>query len=177
MRIIEVVDYQHSWVDDFSEEKKALAELLKDLNPSIVHIGSTSVVGLSAKPTIDILIEVENVDFIDKYSDQFENLGYDVKGEFGITGRRYFQKGERNHTHHVHIFSKNDDNILRHIAFRDYLRSFPEVAHEYGELKKKVAISCNNSSSSYGAGKNEFIKLHEVKAVAWFREKQQGSGT
>ena len=177
MRIIEVVDYQHSWADEFSEEKKILAELLENLNPSIFHIGSTSVVGLSAKPTIDILIEVEHIDFIDKYSDQFKNLGYDVKGEFGIAGRRYFQKGEIIHTHHVHIFSKNDDNILRHIAFRDYLRSFPEVADEYGKLKKRVAISCNNSSSIYGAGKNDFIKLHEAKAVAWFRDTRQGSGS
>ena len=48
-------------------------------------------------------------------------------GEFGIEGRRYYRKGGHDRTHQIHAFKVGDSNILRHIAFRDYLRHHPEV--------------------------------------------------
>ena len=57
----------------------------------------------------------------------------------GIVGRRYFQKGGINRSHHLHGFKRNDIHALKHLAFRDYLRSNPTVALEYAELKRGVA--------------------------------------
>ncbi len=61
-----------------------------------------------------------------------EALAYEVMGEFGIPGRRFFRKenaGTR--THHVHIFTARSPKVERHLAFRDYMIAHPEDAQKY----------------------------------------------
>ena len=93
-----------------------------------------------------MLVEVTDVAVLDQLNGEMEAIGYKPMGEFGISGRRYFQKGSDEHTHHVHAFSQGDSNVTRHVAFRDYLRANPETAREYGELKKTVAEMCDNDT-------------------------------
>lgn len=168
MQTVEVIDYQKSWVDRFNAEAAALRNSIAFLNPVIHHIGSTSVYGLSAKPIIDILIEVDDVHSLDDYLKIFEAIGYQGRGENGIPGRRYFEKGENNRTHQVHAFNRGSIGAIRHKAFRDYLISHPKIAHEYAILKKQVAKICNNDIERYCAGKDKFIKKHEKVAVDWY---------
>jgi len=105
LRKIEVVDFQSSWADDFNREKALICNALSKENVvGVHHIGSTSVEGLCAKPIIDILLEVKCLSELDEQSYLMESLGYLAKGEFGIPGRRYFQKGGVQRTHQVHAF-------------------------------------------------------------------------
>ena len=97
----------------------------------------TSIPGIYAKPVIDILIGVVNINNIDKYNVEMDKLGYICKGEYGIKGRRFFMKGLYNRTHHIHIFQSDNPEILRHINFRDYLIAHSEEARIYSELKKE----------------------------------------
>jgi GrpB-like predicted nucleotidyltransferase (UPF0157 family) len=161
MRTIEVVEYDPSWPERFEEESNLLREKLGDIAVEVHHIGSTAVPGLAAKPIIDILIEVADLAALDARNRDMELIGYEPKGEFGIPGRRYFQKGGDNRTHQIHAFVAGDVNVSRHIAFRDYLRSNPGVAEEYGTLKKKVAETCDNDIEKYCDGKDAFVKNHE----------------
>ena len=162
--IVEVVPYNENWPKEFEKEKLALYEMLGSVVTKIHHIGSTSVPGLSAKPIIDILMEVESLDVLDSNSDRFESMGYEVKGEFGISGRRYYRKGGQKRTHQIHAFKKNDAHVFRHLAFRDYIKSHPAIMKEYEALKIKLASVCENDIERYCAGKDEFIKFHEAKA-------------
>lgn len=101
-----------------------------DLLLEIYHIGSTSVAGLKAKPVIDMMPIVSDINEVDKFDDQMQELGYELLGENGIVGRRFFRKcnmssGKR--THHVHIFdTSSQDEINRHLAFKAYLIAHPE---------------------------------------------------
>ena len=168
MRIIKVINYQHSWMNDFELEKKLITDAIPEEILFIHHIGSTSVAGLAAKPIIDILIEIKNVVDIDKYNSQFEKIGYECKGEFGIPGRRYFQKGGDNRTHHIHAFNSGSQGAKRHLAFRDYLIAHKQVAKEYEALKFQALKECNNDSSIYCNIKNNFIVYHEKQALKWW---------
>ena len=167
MRIIEVVEHNDAWLRQFEIEKQLIISRLPINKIWVHHIGSTAVSGLAAKPIIDILIEVEEIENLDEYNEIFESIGYECKGEFGISGRRYFQKGGNQRSHHIHAFHKDSDNTMRHLAFRDYLIAHPLVAKEYAALKRNIARNCNNDNSIYCDGKNEFVKLHEQHAVAW----------
>ncbi len=167
-RIIEVLKYNTDWPDLFESERNLLAETLGIVALKIHHIGSTSVIGLAAKPIIDILVEVSDLDKLDNLSSKIESLGYVAKGEFEIKGRRYFQKGGLQRSHQVHAFKIGDQNIRRHIAFRNYLIAHPGVSLKYGELKQSLAISCNNDIKIYVACKDNFIKQHEKIAIAWY---------
>jgi len=167
-RIIEVVNYDPNWKITFETEKALLANAIGCNAVEIEHIGSTSVVALPAKPVIDILIEVTNLTELDTLNENFEQLGYIVKGENGISGRRYFQKGGIQRSHHVHAFQSKDSNLLRHRAFKEYLIAHPIVALEYGKIKKEAAQKSKNDINFYMTLKNDFIQRHEKLAVKWF---------
>ena len=81
---------------------------------------------MPAKPIIDIMPVVRDISLVDAHNKEFEALGYDCRGEFGIPGRRFFTKGGDNRTHHIHIFElSNQTDIQRHLAVRDYLAAHP----------------------------------------------------
>jgi GrpB-like predicted nucleotidyltransferase (UPF0157 family) len=158
MRKIEVVEYDSAWPRMFEIERDLLRRTLGGIAVAIHHIGSTAVPGLAAKPIIDILIETTDVGALDEHNTRMRAIGYEPKGEFGIPGRRYFEKGGDNRSHHVHAFTRGDSNVRQHIAFRDCLRTNPHLAQEYGELKKRVAQACENDIERYCDGKDAYVK-------------------
>lgn len=167
IRKIEVVPYDERWPLIFEEEKELLFAKVPGVIGNIHHIGSTSVKGLAAKPIIDILLEVADIRELDGHSADFEALGYECMGEFGIPGRRYYRKGGADRTHQIHAFEAGSTSAVRHIAFKEYLKAHPSVAREYGELKLRVAAACNNEMALYCDGKADFIRVHEQAAMSW----------
>lgn len=167
-RVIEVVDYDPVWAINFEKEKALLMHAMGETAINIEHIGSTAVVGLSAKPIIDILVEVKNLTALDRRSEKLEVLGYQVKDENGISGRRYFQKGGVQRTHHVHAFLSGDPNLIRHRAFKEYLIAHPKALDAYARIKQQAKEKCNNNISQYMTIKNDFIQHHEQLALKWY---------
>lgn len=170
MRNVRVVDYNTDWPRKFEEEKEKIEAVFKDELIEIHHIGSTSVPGLKAKPVIDIMPVVKNIEDVDQHEMEMTELGYECLGEYGITGRRYFRKGGNGRTHHVHAFEEGSEDIIRHTAFRDYLRVYPEVRAQYAELKEALAEKFPNDINGYMDGKNRFIKETEKIAVEWYND-------
>lgn len=171
-RMIEVVEYDPRWPDKFEKERSVIVDALGDQVVQVHHIGSTAVPGLRAKPVIDILLEVKDVEALDAYAAEMVNLGYVPKGEFGIPGRRFYLKGLYDRTHHIHAFNAGVPDVWRHLTFRDYLIAHPSIAKEYEELKLKCADECDNDSDKYGYGKESFIRSHDMKALEWIRCQQ-----
>ncbi|MBD3858746.1 GNAT family N-acetyltransferase [Bacillus sp. 28A-2] len=169
-RKVEVVEFKKEWHEEFQQEKQRLKQIIQKSWIEGHHIGSTSVEGLVAKPIIDILIEVSHIEEIDRKRESFEHLGYQDMGENGIKGRRFFQKGGLNRTHHVHIYERNHPDVKRHLLFRDYLRVHPERAVAYASVKEQLANQYPEDIQSYMAGKNEIIKEIENEAYRWDRE-------
>jgi len=167
-RVINVVEYDPSWNVLFETEKSALANIIGNNAVKIEHIGSTAVKGLNAKPVIDILVEVKSLVELDVLNNAIKQLGFIAKGENGISGRRYFQKGGNQRTHHVHAFQSGDINLIRHRAFKEYLIAHPTVAKEYGQIKNAAVLSCSNNINIYMVQKNEFIQKYEKIAMKWF---------
>ncbi|SFT63668.1 GrpB domain, predicted nucleotidyltransferase, UPF0157 family [Pseudovibrio denitrificans] len=168
-RKVKVVDAQARWAEDFQQEQEVLYDLLGDIVEGIHHIGSTSVPDLAAKPIIDILLEVSDIEALETQSAKLINIGYVAKGEHGIKGRRYFEKGGDDRTHHLHAFKTGDPHVYRHLAFRDYLKAHPEVREKYAHLKKKTAQDVNGDVVGYREGKSDFVELHLAKAIDWAR--------
>lgn len=170
-RRVIVRPYDPAWPEAFRAEAARIAAALADLQPGVEHIGSTSVPGLAAKPTIDIVLLVNDLHQLDQRSSAMQALGYEVMGEYGILGRRYFRKltAEGVHTHHVHAFQQGSMGADRHLAFRDYLRAHAAIARQYGQLKLRQAAAHPNDIEAYMDGKDPFIKDHEARALAWWK--------
>lgn len=167
---IVVKEYNANYPLKFEEEKKLIIPILKENLVEIFHIGSTAVPGLKSKPIIDIMISVNSLEKVDKKQREFENIGYEYLGEFGIKGRRYLRKGGDERTHQIHIFHKDDkNNLIRHLAVRDYLIAHKDIANEYGELKEKLALSYPYDIDGYCDGKEEFVRQLERNALIWYK--------
>ncbi|MCC3373589.1 GrpB family protein [Cohnella sp. REN36] len=165
---IKVVEYDPNWKTEYLKEEQAIKGILQDELVKSFHIGSTSVPNLKAKPIIDILLVVNDIGKLDQYTAPFENFGYEVMGEFGMKGRRYFRKGGDDRTHQIHAFQYDSiQEIERHLSFRDYLCENPEICKAYGELKSKLADKYPTDIESYGDGKDEFVKKIERAALKW----------
>lgn len=163
------MEYNSSWPKIFEEEKQKLKSFLGEGLVNIFHIGSTSVINLKAKPIIDMLLVVEDINFLDGFEDDFVGLGYEVMGEFGMDGRRYYRKGGENRTHQIHAFQyDNLEDIVRHLAFRDYLRTHSDIMEEYGSLKQEGAEKCNDDIEKYCDYKDEFVQKHEKEALKYY---------
>lgn len=168
MRKVEVVPYDPAWPLVFEAEAKLLTKLLGKEIVRIHHIGSTSVPGLPAKPIIDMLAEVRNIEALDGINERMTSAGYTPMGEYGIAGRRYFFKGSPDlHTHHLHVFAEGHSEVARHLLFRGYLLSHPEETREYASLKESLAAKFPSDIEAYMQGKDAFIKELDRKAVAW----------
>jgi len=167
-RKVEVVPYDETWKAKFELEEDRLRNLLGDLIVNVHHIGSTAIPGIYAKPVVDILVEVKEINKVDEFNPGMKQLGYLVKGEFGISGRRFFIKGtEENRTHHVHVYEVGDVEVGRHVNFRDYLKLHPDVAVEYSQLKTKLADQYPYDIDAYMYEKQRFIKDIEMKIMLW----------
>ena len=174
--IVTVVPYRPEWAAEFERESALVREVLGAELAALFHIGSTAVAGLDAKPIIDMLPVVRDLDALDALAPCFEALGYEVMGEFGIPGRRYYRKGGVHRTHQIHAFRYDDaNNILRHIALRDYLRHHPAVREEYGTLKQRLAALHPEDITAYSGGKDHFVKELERQALIWYFGRMDGA--
>jgi len=173
MRKTKILPWTEEWKKQFDKEGKILKNIFKEEILGIYHIGSTSIPSIGfAKPIIDILIVVKDIDKVDLYNENMMAIGYDVRGENGITGRRYFPKGKENRTHHVHIYQEGHENIRFHLDFKEYLIKFTEDAKSYGDLKRKLARQFPNDSHKYQDNKQEFVNELVKKAVDWSSQRQ-----
>lgn len=173
---IRVVPYDPFWEVEYENESQKtfkIKNILKDILVEVYHIGSTAVKGLAAKSIIDIMPVVTNISLVDKHNKEFVAIGYECMGEFGIEGRRYFRKGGDNRTHQIHIFEQsNHKDINRHIAVRDFLRTHPDIALEYGELKMELAYRFSEDIEGYCTGKDAFVKQLEKDALLWYQNNE-----
>lgn len=164
IRFIEVIPYNPAWPLEFEKEAKRIKQALGDNCLRVHHIGSTSVLGLSAKPLIDILPVVKDIGLVDHATSTMQKLGYEARGEFGIPFRRFFCKEKEIKTHNVHIFEQGNTEIERHLKFRDWMQNHSDDRNAYAKLKIDLAQKFPDDIYSYCVGKDEFISQIDNKA-------------
>lgn len=171
MATVKVVPYSEDWSRKYVLEANILRNIITKKLITITHIGSTAVPGLVAKPVVDILIIVNDINELDELNPLFEQENYECRGEDGVAGRRFFYK--KDGSVHVHAFDEsNHEKIEALISFYDYLKDNPDVAREYGELKLALAKKYPNDIKKYKKGKEAFTKEIQEKAIQWYRQKR-----
>ena len=155
-----VLPYDAQWRQDFLKIKDELIDALGQLAVSIEHVGSTSVQGLSAKPIIDVDVVIKDYSVLDRVIISLENIGYRYEGDLGIARREAFKYDGKEHLrkHHLYVCPQDSAELHRHIALRDYLRSHPEAAREYGRIKEEGARLYPFDIDGYIEYKSPFIE-------------------
>ena len=166
-RNVRVVPHDPTWKERFESEAATLRSVLGDEALAVHHIGSTSVPGLAAKPTIDVLIEAREIGELDDLVGAMAEKGYEAWGEYGIPGRRFFTRDRgAARIANVHVFEAGTFDVERHLAFRDYLIQDPQTARAYGDLKEELAERFPTDIEAYMEGKDAFVKETEGEALS-----------
>lgn len=159
---VELRDHDPTWAEVFEAERLLLAPLFAGRAVAIEHVGSTSVPDLCAKPIVDILVGLRELDLTDDEAAAMEELGYEYLGEYGLPGRFFFRKGDPR-THHVHVVEHGGEHWDRQLTFRDVLRSDPEERRRYDRYKRRLAAE-GHSREAYTELKTPFIREVEARA-------------
>ncbi|MCW4052428.1 MAG: GrpB family protein [Candidatus Bathyarchaeota archaeon] len=167
-RLVKIVDYNPQWPTLFENEKRLILHAIGNNVVRIEHVGSTAVIGLGAKPIIDITVAIKNLKEAYKCIGPLESIGYEYVPEYeeSIPERRYFHKGRpaRAQHYHIHMVTLSSNFWKRHLLFRNYLRTHPEVAQDYYELKKRLAREYGSDRTGYTEAKTLFIESAVAKA-------------
>ncbi|PEC07682.1 GrpB family protein [Bacillus toyonensis] len=150
-----LVPWTEEWEFEFLKEKQLIEEQIGEYIMAIHHIGSTSIPHLSAKPIIDIAIElnefVNGIECIEK----IEQLNYKYRKDV-LPERYYFNKGEPR-THQIHMYEQRNLYLMEQLSFRDYLKSNTTSRVQYEQVKIQLSQANPNDKHKYAEEKTNFI--------------------
>jgi GrpB-like predicted nucleotidyltransferase (UPF0157 family) len=113
-RAIVLVDYDSSWPVRFQGERAKLTTALGTEAIRIEHIGSTAVPGLAAKPIIDVLVTVADIENEPRYLPALQRAGYVLRVH--EPGHRMLRTPELDV--HVHILPDGDPAVRHSVDYR-----------------------------------------------------------
>ena len=170
---VRLVVHQDEWINEAENTIKELKSLLGDTAIDIQHIGSTAIPLVHAKPIIDIVIGVQELNDIQSYIGVLQKKGFVFRGE-DVPGQALLVKGDFEkdlRTHHIHVVKWNGSGWNNYINFRDFLNAFPEKALLYDSCKQKLAMQFSTNRKCYTEGKQKLINTFLEEAKLW-RAKQ-----
>lgn len=165
-----VVKYDPEWVNLFNTEKERLSKVFGKTAVDIQHIGSTSVPGIWAKPQIDILVIVPNLDEVDRIIRDIKKAGYTHESDFDKFNERTFSKAKESGEKIVNVHTMTADNpqAKRYIYFREYLRSHPEERELYSKSKRDSYNEGKTDRVQYSIGKRQVLNELLERAAKWY---------
>ncbi|GAA0953613.1 GrpB family protein [Nonomuraea longicatena] len=164
---IELVDYDPIWQLEFAAIGKALRGALGDGALRVDHIGSTSVPGLVAKPTIDIQISVRSLEPLDAYKAPLEQLDLVHRADNPELTKRYFRESPGSRRTHIHVRELGSFSQQLPLLFRDYLRAHPATAAEFAQIKRQCARQFRDDRQGYVSAKEPFVWDIVRRADTW----------
>jgi len=163
---IQLEEHNPEWALWYEEELCRLVSLLGSHIARIDHIGSTPVVGLTAKPIVDILLQTSSDTGVDKVKATLISDGWLVMAEQLELGeldlnKGYTVQGFAEKVYHLHVRREGDWDEIR---FRDFLMGHPDAASQYAELKKRLFLMYEHNRDAYTAAKGDFVRSCVAKA-------------
>jgi len=158
--IVRCEPYNPKWKEEFIKIRSMLDACIGDLIIGFEHVGSTSVEGLAAKPIIDIDVVIDSYEIFPQIVERLMAIGFIHEGDGGIKGREVFKRNFEDDfmPYHLYVCPKNSEELLRHIAFREYLKGHASEREEYGSLKMRLAEQFPTSIDKYMSGKHDCVQ-------------------
>lgn len=156
---VRVVEYDPAWPRLYKAERERVLDAAGDRIQAIEHIGSTAVPGLGAKPIIDMMAGVEDSRAAEKCVELLKLIGYTDANPDQDHPEHFYCLGKGPHSvgYHLHLVKEHSRYFEDHILFRNYLRTHPDVAQQYFELKKKLAEEYEYNRRVYTESKTAFV--------------------
>jgi GrpB-like predicted nucleotidyltransferase (UPF0157 family) len=168
--VLDVVPYDPTWPDLFRALAADLRSALGAVAERIDHIGSTSVVGLDAKPIIDMQVSVGAFEPVEPFLKPLEACGYVWRADNPDLTKRYFRERPAERRTHVHVRRSGSFSEQYALLFRDYLRTHHDRADEYAAVKQGLAHLLQIDREAYVRAKGPFVWETIRRADDWAQE-------
>ena len=167
---VTLVDHDPDWETVAAQTIKHLWCVFGSAAKDIQHIGSTSINGIKAKPSIGIVIAVSSLELIPPFIPLMERKGFIVTcrvKESECVVVVYKDQSYSVETHSILIVEFDDPKYKESLCFRDYLNANPNAARRYEAHKLEVAGKANNDRSLYKKNKSDFMRQMLEEALSW----------
>lgn len=169
---VRLISHQEEWGENAKNIIEKLNQLLGSTVIDIQHIGSTAIPLIHAKPIIDIVVGVRELDDILPYIELLKQHDFIYRGRDDVKHILFVMGDFENdiRTHHIHVVKWHGTEWDNYINFRDYLNTYPEKAIMYDKCKQKLTTQFPCDRKSYTAGKQELIDCLLKEASKWKSE-------
>ncbi len=167
---VKILPYDPQWAE---LGRMHCERIERSLGPGVfkvVHVGSTSVRGLAAKPIIDIAVAIGSFDdsTVSAIVSGMESAGYLYRPNASEKNHLLFVEADGEwRSAHIHVVGYLSMEWYDYLNFKHYLIAFPKVRDAYAELKTELAEKYPNDREAYTAAKADFIRFVLRKAMVW----------
>lgn len=164
-----LVPYDNEWKNEFLRMKREIINHTNINDASIQHIGSTSIVGIMAKPILDMVVGVDDINDVDKkIISGLKKAGFlrlVVERPSEIVFAKFVDDTYQVKTHYIHLVDYDKELWNNLIFFRDYLNSNESERNDYQNLKVDYVQNNTSGISEYTDHKEEFVKCIYAKRL------------
>ncbi|USZ71749.1 GrpB family protein [Natronosalvus halobius] len=160
---VSLVSHHPGWLDAAAAELECLQEAFErngvgDQILGYEHVGSTAVPGLAAKPILDLLVLVADLEAVSELQPALERLGYERRANDGVPERAFFAKGPKtDRTHYLSVAPWGSDCHREQVVFRDFLQATPSAAEAYETLKRRLVERHSDDRAAYTDRKEPLV--------------------
>ena len=178
--VVSLVDHESVWADAAADELERLEARVTtaDLDDRVLgyeHVGSTAVPGLPAKPILDLLVVVDDLEVTARLRPVLESMGYEHRPTDDVPDRLFFAKGAAsNRTHYLSVTARGSDCHREQVVLRDFLRDNPAALERYERHKRHLATSHADDRATYTTRKSTVIEslLEQAKLAGYELEER-----
>lgn len=165
-KLLIIEKYKENWATEFAKLKDHLNTILDPFHIEILHVGSTSVPGMYAKPILDVDIVFK--DNFEKIKHILINNNYQYRGDLGIKDRYSFKYLKTDfHEHHLYVILEHCDALKNHLDLKNALLKSRKNREEYSQLKKDLIKKNNIDRELYTESKTTLINKIVLEDKLW----------
>lgn len=162
-RPIVIVDHDPEWAARFAALATTIRAAVGDAALAVEHIGSTAVPGLAAKPIIDVVVTVADIEDEGSFVGPLEAAGFVLRVR--EPGHRMLRTPQKDV--HIHVFPAGDPAVSNYLDLRDWLRIDAADRELYARTKKLLAQQDWADMNYYSDAKTDVIMEILNRARLW----------
>jgi GrpB-like predicted nucleotidyltransferase (UPF0157 family) len=175
-RPYELQEYDPAWKQRFLDAAEKLKPIFGDNLVEIDHIGSTSIIGMLAKPQVDVLAVVKDLDAVKDQHDTFIKAGFIPKGRGYVAEDDEYMTEDSSDGKRlmgVHTLQEGNPKIAEYKIFRDYLQNNEVDRNLYIATKRELYSQHHDNYANYDSGKKDVINAIKNHAKQWASKKDE----
>lgn len=159
-----------SWVVAGSSLRDEVAAVLEGEAEAVEHVGSSSVIGLLAKPIVDLAVGLSAPQDVSAVKGRLGGAGWIYRGDAGENGGHVFVLESRPwyRVAHIHVVQHRGTQWLDYLRLRDLLQQNPHACERYESAKLRLVGELGDDRKAYTDAKTEVVRslLRDLEQMA-----------